>query len=117
LTSAGIDVIAGLAPDRRRLVDRLIDYMNPVAPRSAGVAFDNKASMPNERIARIGAPTLVLHAVDDTLQLYRNAEFAAATIPGARLSRFERGGHLLMAVEQATIRAVAQKFILANLGN
>ena len=67
-----------------RLVDQLIDSMNPVAPRSAGVALDNRATMPNERIAAIRAPTLILHATGDTLQLYRNAEFAAAARSAAR---------------------------------
>jgi pimeloyl-ACP methyl ester carboxylesterase len=57
-----------------------------------------------ERIVAVRAPTLIFHAKDDTLQLHRNAEFAASTIPGARLVSFERGGHLLIAIEQTTIR-------------
>jgi pimeloyl-ACP methyl ester carboxylesterase len=112
LMGANDAVIAGLVSEQRELVGQIIDYMNPSSPRSAGAAFDNKATMPNERIAAIQAPTLILHATDDTLQLYHNAEFAAATIPGARLVRFERGGHLLMIVEQATIRTTVQKHIL-----
>jgi hypothetical protein len=32
--------------------------MNPVSLRSDGAAFDNRAAMPNERIAAIQAPTL-----------------------------------------------------------
>lgn len=84
-------VITGLTPEQRELADQVIDFMNPVSLRSAGVMFDNRAAMPNERIAAIRAPTLILHAKDDTLQLYRNAEFAAATIPRARLVSFERG--------------------------
>jgi pimeloyl-ACP methyl ester carboxylesterase len=116
LMGASDEVVAGLLPDRRRLVDQVIDTMNPVAPRSAGVAFDNRAAMPNDRIAGVRAPTFIVHATDDTLQLYRNAEFAAATIPGATLSSFDRGGHLLIAVEQATIRSAMQKFILDNVG-
>jgi pimeloyl-ACP methyl ester carboxylesterase len=116
LMGASDEVVAGLSPDRRRLVDQVIETMNPVAPRSAGVAFDNRAAMPNDRIAGVRAPTFIFHATDDTLQLYRNAEFAAATIPGARLSSFDRGGHLLIAVEQATIRSAMQKFILDNVG-
>lgn len=115
LMGANDAVIAGLTPEQRELVDRIIDEMNPVSPRSAGAAFDNKAAMPNERIAAIQAPTLIFHARDDTLQLYRNAEFAAATIPGARLVSFERGGHLLMSVEQATIHTVMQKHILDHI--
>ena len=114
LMGASDEVIAGLAPGQRQVVDQVIDFMNPVEPRYAGVALDNRAAMPNERIAAIRAPTLIFHATDDTLQLYRNAEFAAATIPGARLRRFERGGHLLIAVEQPRIRAEVQAFIRAH---
>lgn len=116
LMGASADVLAQLAPDRRRLVDQLIDEMNPVAPRSAGVAFDNRAALPNERIGGIRAPTLILHARDDTLQLFRHAEFAAATIPGARLLSFERGGHLLLAVELDRLRAEVQAFVRAHGG-
>lgn len=105
-------VIANLTPQQRELVDQIIEYMNPVSPRSAGAAFDNKAALPNKRIAAVQAPTLIFHAADDTLQLYHNAEFAAATIPRARLVRFERGGHLLMSVEQTTIRTAMQQHIL-----
>ena len=115
LMGANDAVIAGLTPEQRELVDQIIDYMNPVSPRSAGAAFDNKATMPNERIAAIRAPTLIFHATDDTLQLYHNAEFAASTIPGARLVSFESGGHLLMSVEQSTIRTVMQKHILDHM--
>lgn len=102
-------VIAGLTPVQRDLIDELIDGMNPVSQRAAGVVFDNRAAMPNERIAGIRAPTLIVHAKDDTLQLFRNAEYAAAVIPGARLVGFERGGHVLMAVEQARIRALLEQ--------
>lgn len=115
LMGANDAVIAGLTPGQRELFDQFIDYMNPVSQRSAGAAFDNKASMPNERIATVRAPTLIFHATDDTLQLYHNAEFAASTIPGARLVRFERGGHLLISVEQSTIRTVMQKHILDHM--
>ena len=108
------DVIDRLTPDQRRLADQVLEYMNPVSLRAAGVRFDNQAAMPNERIAAIRAPTLIVHAKDDTLQQYRNAEFAAATIPGARLVGFERGGHLLMAVEQSAIRGLIERHILEH---
>ena len=48
-------------------------------------------------------------------QLHHHAEFAAATIPHAELVSFERGGHVLMAVEQATIRELLQEHILEHL--
>jgi 2-hydroxy-6-oxonona-2,4-dienedioate hydrolase len=94
------EVTARLTPAQRQLADELIDGMNPVSPRAAGAAFDHQAAMPNERIAAIRAPTLIIHARDDSLQRFENAEFAARTIRGSRLEAFDRGGHLLLAVEQ-----------------
>ena len=116
LMGASDAVIAGLTPEQQQVVDQVIDFMNPVEPRFAGVELDNRAAMPDARIAGIRAPTLVVHATDDTLQLYRNAAFAAAHIPGARLLRFERGGHLLIAVEQPRIRDEIQAFIRSHAG-
>ncbi len=116
LMGADDAVIDGLTPSQRDMAKHLIDYMNPASPRSAGAAFDNKAAMPNERIASITAPTLVIHAEDDALQLFHNAEYAAAKIPGARLLRFEKGGHLLMVVEQEAVRAAVQQHILDYAG-
>lgn len=108
-------VIAGLTTEQRELADRVVEFMNPVSLRAAGVRFDNQAALPNERIAAIRAPTLILHAKDDGLQLYHNATFAASTIPGARLVSFERGGHLLLAVEQPAIRREVERHILASM--
>jgi pimeloyl-ACP methyl ester carboxylesterase len=112
LMGASDAVVAGLTPEQRDLVDQVIDLMDPVSPRAAGVAFDNKAAMPNKRIAAVQAPTLIFHSRDDTLQLYRNAELAASTIPNARLVSFAQGGHLLVSVEHATLREVTRKHIL-----
>lgn len=114
----GVDpeVSAGLTPEQRRLADRVIDRMNPVAPRAAGTVFDHRAAMPNERIAAIRAPTLVLHARDDRLQLFRNAEFAARHIPDARLVAFDRGGHLLLAVEQPAVQRLVVEHLCRHAG-
>ncbi len=115
LMGANRQVVDSLTLEQHDLVNQLIDYMNPVSPRSAGTTFDNQALMPNSRIAAIRAPTLVFHAADDGLQLYQNAEFAAATIQGVKLVRFERGGHLLICVEQEIIRAMTHQHIRNNL--
>jgi pimeloyl-ACP methyl ester carboxylesterase len=112
LIGASDEVVAGLTPAQRMLFDEFIDDMHPVSLRAAGVAFDNRTPLPGARIAGIEAPTLILHAADDTLQLFHNAAFAAATIPRARLVRFERGGHFLIGTEQATIREQLREHIL-----
>jgi 2-hydroxy-6-oxonona-2,4-dienedioate hydrolase len=108
---ASREVVAGLTPADRDIIERVIDYMNPAAPRAAGVVLDNEARLPGARIAAVTAPTLIVHARDDLLQLYHNAEFAAATIPGATLLSFDTGGHLVMAVERDTIRAAVTRHI------
>lgn len=104
LMGASREVTGGLPPEQLSLVDEVIAFMNPVAPRAAGVRFDNRAAMPDERISAVRAPTLILHARDDTLQVFDNATFAASHINGAELVSFERGGHLLLAVEQPALR-------------
>lgn len=114
LMGASDAVIAGLIPAQRVSLERIIDYMNPASLRSTGVAFDNQGMLPGERISAIRAPTLVLHAVDDSLQLYHNAEFAVSTIPNAKLVSFEHGGHVVVIVEQPTIRAAAREHIVAH---
>jgi pimeloyl-ACP methyl ester carboxylesterase len=111
LLGANEAIVERLDSDQRALIDRVIEEMYPVTPRSAGVIFDNQATLPNERIAAIRAPTLILHAVDDSLQLYANALFAAEKIPGARLVSFERGGHLVMAIERDHVRRVVQEHL------
>lgn len=93
-----------LTPAQRQLADDVLDRMNPVSRRAAGTVFDHHAAMPGARIAAIRAPTLILHARDDGLQLFHNAEFAARHIPGAELVAFDSGGHLLLAVEQPQLQ-------------
>jgi pimeloyl-ACP methyl ester carboxylesterase len=115
LMGADKTVIAGLKPEQRRIVELVIEYMNPASALSAGVAFDNVAVLPGARIAAIEVPTLIVHARDDTLQLYHNAEFAASTIPDTQLIRFEHGGHLVMVVGQVPIRTSLRDHILDHL--
>jgi 2-hydroxy-6-oxonona-2,4-dienedioate hydrolase len=108
---ANAETIAQMSPVQRELITRLIDEMNPVAPRYPGVALDNRAALPNEQVAAIRAPTLVIHARDDALQLYHNAEYAATHIPNAELMAYDRGGHFLVAVELPAIQAAVRRFI------
>jgi 2-hydroxy-6-oxonona-2,4-dienedioate hydrolase len=114
---ANDSVIAGLTPSQREKVNWLIEYMNPAAPRSAGVVFDNEATLPGDRIATIKAPTLIIHAKDDLLQLYHNAEFASSTITGSDLMSYETGGHILLIVEQAAVSKAVNDHIDGNSNN
>jgi 2-hydroxy-6-oxonona-2,4-dienedioate hydrolase len=115
LMGADSDTLAHMNETERDNLFRVIDYMNPMSPRYEGAVLDNQTPLPGERIAAIGAPTLVVHAEDDTLQLFENALFAGETIPGARLLRFERGGHLVMIVEEEAIRMAVGEHITRHL--
>lgn len=109
-------ISASLTLEQRKLADEVIDLMNPVSRRAAGTVFDNRAAMPNERVAAVRTPTLILHARDDGLQLFHNAEFAARNITNSRLVAFERGGHLLLAVEQPQLQRLVVEHICAHAG-
>jgi pimeloyl-ACP methyl ester carboxylesterase len=65
-------------------------------------------------LADITVPTLIVHARDDLLQLYHNAAFAAATIPGVRLLSFDSGGHVVIAVERPAVQRAVRQHILAH---
>ncbi|MDT8284291.1 MAG: alpha/beta hydrolase, partial [Thermovirgaceae bacterium] len=53
LMGASDSVIESLTTGQMELADNIIDYMNPVSLRAAGVSFDNKAILPGGRIAGI----------------------------------------------------------------
>ncbi|UCH77988.1 MAG: alpha/beta hydrolase [Candidatus Coatesbacteria bacterium] len=107
-------VIGDLDADQLSWCDRFIEYMNPASVRYEGAVFDNTRPLPGDRIAGIRAPTFIVHAEDDTLQLFDNAAFAATTIPHARLLRFENGGHFVIIIEQDTVREAVQRHIVEN---
>ena len=104
IMGANADVVRALSSEQQNWVARLIDSMRPVSFRTPGVLVDHHQSLPGEAISGIRTPTLIVHAEDDGLQLFENARFDEATIPGARLLRFPSGGHLVMISEVATIR-------------
>ena len=112
LIGANDTVIEGLTQAQRESIGQFIEYMNPASLRTEGVVFDNEAPLPGDRIAVITAPTLLVHAADDELQLYHNAVFAAAIIPGSRLLDFETGGHVVVLVQQTIIRETLERHIL-----
>lgn len=110
------DTLKAMTAEQQQLARRFITEMNPVSRRAGGVIFDNETLLPGDRIHQISAPTLIVHAKDDTLQLYRNAVFAADLIPGAELMSFEAGGHLVTIIEQVRIKARLMQHIMENDG-
>jgi len=118
LTLMGVPraVVAGLGPEQREAIGHFIDGMNPVSLRQAGVVFDHTREVPGPRIAGMRVPTLVIHAQDDTLMPYRNAEYFSATIPGAHLLSFQTGGHIVALIEREAVSTAVQQHIRDNAG-
>ncbi|HEX5247191.1 MAG TPA: alpha/beta hydrolase [Gaiellaceae bacterium] len=64
-----------------------------------------------ERVAAISAPTLVIHALADTVIDARNGELLAEQIPGARLELVPDRGHLVMWQEGERLAPIVRDFL------
>ena len=91
-----------------------IDSMLPVNDRKKGVVLD--ASVNNPDMARnfddydiesLRVPTLILHAKDDKLADYAQAEKAVPRFPNCTFISFETGGHLMVGHSEEINKAVA----------
>jgi pimeloyl-ACP methyl ester carboxylesterase len=93
-----------LTPEHKADVAEVMGTILPVNPRSEGAVFDMFVSNPDVNtgypLEEIGAPVLIVNAVDDPLTLYKNAQAAAERIPGARLVTIEDGGHMMLGHEE-----------------
>ncbi len=84
----------------REITHAFIRSMHPISLRKAGI-YNDRASLSGPSLNEyplnnITTPTLVIHAVDDSLQPFSHAEYTAQNVPKARLAKFKSGGHLLM---------------------
>lgn len=92
------EVQADLTPEEEVWLSNFLQSIMPVSRRYAGMLHDMAArpQQDAETLAQITAPTLVIHADDDTLVPIREGEFTARAIPTARLIVLPQGGHLLL---------------------
>jgi pimeloyl-ACP methyl ester carboxylesterase len=108
------EVQAGLEPDEMALIDQLLQAMLPMSQRMEGILLDQGREMPKEfPLEEIKAPTLVIHARDDSLIDYSNGEHTAARITGAEFLTLEDGGHFL-AGHTDEIRARVMAFLAGS---
>jgi 2-hydroxy-6-oxonona-2,4-dienedioate hydrolase len=90
------EVQAGLVPTEMATVDQLLESMLPMSQRLDGILLDQECDLPRDfPLGQIKAPTLVIHARDDSLVDYSRAQHTAERITGAELLTLEDGGHLL----------------------
>jgi 2-hydroxy-6-oxonona-2,4-dienedioate hydrolase len=91
------DVQKQLSPQDLAQPYAFLESIEPMGARQNGQMLEQHMSeYEAEQIRTIKAPTLVMHARDDTLVSFEQGEFAAQTIPGAQLIPMEIGGHLAL---------------------
>ena len=89
----------------------MLALMLPTSMRVAGLAVDQSRFCPRDfPIQQISAPTLVIHARDDTLVLYAYGQHSAEQIPNAEFMTIEVGGHFLLE-HYAEIREATTAFL------
>lgn len=97
-------------------MDRLksfLEMMMPMKARRKGQLLEQQMSeIDLEDDKKIKAPTLVMHAVDDTLISFEHGKFAARVIDGAQFISLEKGGHLALMLDQNSgARESLRKFL------
>jgi pimeloyl-ACP methyl ester carboxylesterase len=86
-----------LSPEEAAELNSFLESIMPMGARRRGQLLEQHMSEYGaEQIRNIQAPTLVMHARDDTLVSFVQGEFSARNIPGAQLIPMEKGGHLAL---------------------
>lgn len=111
----GVPYGYSLSESDQTMVSSVIRSILPITRRTAGFVFDiftSNTDMDQHsdeyQVEKIHIPTLVIHAKDDPLAAYENAETLAARIQNAKLLSIPSGGHLLLGMEQMVRSETAQ---------
>jgi pimeloyl-ACP methyl ester carboxylesterase len=86
-------------PEDVEVIQAVSELQFPLKPRKQGAIFDGFVSnMVADRfpLEELTVPTLIVSAMDDPWARHTYAVTAAARIPGAKLVRIDRGGHLFL---------------------
>ena len=100
--------------ERPELVEEVYAYRLERAPSVSAWQAQFAASRvfdAYDRVRRIAAPTLVIHASMDTVIDCRNGELLAELIPGARIERIADRGHLVMWQEGEALARLVREFL------
>ena len=108
-----VDVQRQLSSEETARLHAFLESIVPMGARRNGQLLEQHMSEYDAgQIRNIQAPTLVLHAQDDTLVSFEQAEFSARNIPGARSVAMEKGGHLALMMN---VNAPAREKLLTFL--
>jgi pimeloyl-ACP methyl ester carboxylesterase len=108
------ELLVASTEDARDRVMSIVRAIEPLSLRFAGINVDSVGEMRPLPLEKITAPTLIISARDDLFNTLPAAEFAARTIPGAKLVVYDTGGHLLVGRHKEVRDAV--RTFLADAG-
>jgi pimeloyl-ACP methyl ester carboxylesterase len=110
------DVQSALSPIEEQWISEFLQSMHPVSFRQVGIFNDirNQQSPRDCRLENIVAPTLVIHAVDDSLVSLSHGQHTAQNISGARFLELESGGHILMG-QHERVRSEMDEFLRQHI--
>ena len=103
-------LIASSPQAEQNRVMQIVRSIEPLSRRFPGINIDSNPNLAQPSLAHIAVPTLVISARDDLFNTLPAAEFAAGTIPNAKLVVYDTGGHLLVGRQQE-VRAVISDFL------
>ncbi len=104
-------------PEKMILLRELATTTLLPALRRTGITNDwlQLTQMPSYPLARINAPTLVVHAVNDPVVAIEFGRFSAAQIPGARMLEIEDGGHFCCVTHREKVVPAIIRFLNNSL--
>ncbi|WP_069999039.1 alpha/beta fold hydrolase [Cellulosilyticum sp. I15G10I2] len=103
-----------MTADEMEMAREFFEIMNPISLRKKGIFNANiqfkELSPEDYPIWEIKAPTLVIHAEDDTLQPFYYAEYTHEKIPHSILLSFKEGGHMFFSHHEKISEAINHFF-------
>lgn len=109
-----------LPPEQLERAYAFLEDMMPMGARLNGQLLEgNMSNFDTSLLRSIQAPTLVVHARDDTLVPFEHGVFTAKEVPNAQMIEVEKGGHLALIFDiNAGSRTEITKFLAQyNQGN
>jgi pimeloyl-ACP methyl ester carboxylesterase len=108
------ELFASSTQAEQERVMQIVRSIKPLSRRFPGINIDSDPDRRRPAFENINVPTLVMSSRDDLFNTLPAAEFAAGTIPGAKLVVFDSGGHLLVGRQQE-VREVVGDFLAETL--
>jgi pimeloyl-ACP methyl ester carboxylesterase len=104
------ELFASSPQAERNRVMRVIRSIQPLSRRFLGINIDSHPDVLRPAFEHIAVPTLIISTRDDLFNTLPAAEFAASTIPNAKLVVYDTGGHLLVGRQQQ-VRTIVGDFL------